>query len=245
MCTPDCIDFVRRALEDEDLSECDVLEAGSYDVNGSARSLIEPRCYTYCGIDIEEGPGVDEVVPAENLIEHGWLCAFSVVITTEMLEHVEDWRAVINNLKRATSHGGLIVITTRSIGFGYHGYPSDFWRYEKSDMEAIFADWEILMLEDDPGEKIHPSFRGVFVKARKPSTPYEEVDLSTINLYAMEQPPADGRILCQCGEELEEVHLLTQHAGVGTMSNFMGHTHKESRSDRCANGGYAMPRKSL
>lgn len=244
MCTPDCIDFVRRALEDENLFGVDVLEAGSYDVNGSARSLIEPRCHTYVGIDIEEGPGVDVVIPAENLIENGWEDAFDVVITTEMLEHVEDWRTVINNLKRVTTYEGLMVITTRSIGFGYHGFPSDFWRYEKEDMEAIFADWEILMLEDDPGEKVHPSFRGVFVKARKPSGPYEEVDLSTIDLWPMEQPEVDGKTLCQCGEELEEVHLLTQHAGVGTMSNFMGHVHKETRSDRCANGDYAMPRKS-
>jgi len=38
-------------------------------------------------------------VPAENLIKRFGPESFDVVIATELLEHVIDWRRVINNMK--------------------------------------------------------------------------------------------------------------------------------------------------
>jgi hypothetical protein len=77
-----------------------------------------------------------------------------------MLEHVEDWRTAVKNLKAVCKPGGLLIITTRSQGFHVHDYPGDFWRFQLGDMEVIFGDCEIVVLERDV--ETHP---GVMMKA--------------------------------------------------------------------------------
>jgi hypothetical protein len=166
--------FVERTLTPADVRDRRVLEVGSLDVNGSVRSFVqslEPS--EYLGVDIAEGPGVDRVCPAEELIQTFGVCEWDCVISTECLEHVEDWRACIRNLKGVTRD--LLLITTRSLGFPYHPHPIDTWRYELADMEAIFADFAIEALEPDPEQP------GVFLRARKVDKP--QVDLDVIELF--------------------------------------------------------------
>jgi SAM-dependent methyltransferase len=104
--------------------------------------------------------------------------SFDVVISTEMIEHVLDWRRVLNNLKHVVRRGGTLLITTRSRGAVYHGYPYDFWRYELSDIEEMLRDFNVEALESDPYGY------GVFVKATKPMN-YIEADLNDIRLYSI------------------------------------------------------------
>jgi SAM-dependent methyltransferase len=104
--------------------------------------------------------------------------SFDVVVSTEVVEHVLDWRLVINNMKMMLKRGGIIYLTTRSKGFPYHAYPHDHWRYEPSDMVRIFRDFEIIRLEADWEGP------GVFLKARKPLD-WRPVDLSGIALYSV------------------------------------------------------------
>jgi len=94
------------------------------------------------------------------------------------MEHVRDWRGVIHNIKGVVRPGGTVVVTTRSPGFPFHGFPFDYWRYRPDDMRAIFGDMVIEALEDDP---LSP---GVFVKMRKPE-PFEERDLRSHALHSM------------------------------------------------------------
>ena len=121
---------------------------------------------------------MDVVLPAERLVEYFGLESFDAVISTEVLEHVFDWRTVVNNMKAVLKPSGLIYITTRSRGFLYHAYPHDYWRCEIEDMEKIFGDFEIIALEKDWEAS------GVFLKARKP-TSWSPNDLSQIELYSM------------------------------------------------------------
>lgn len=181
MCNNACLDFIADHLEPKEATKKDVLEVGARDVNGSIRPYVEglkPRHYT--GVDIEAGKGVDQVCDAVDLIERFGESMFHLVITTEMMEHVEDWKTVIHNLKGVLRSNGVLFLTTRSKGFPFHGYPSDYWRYEIADMQAIFSDFEILILESDPSEP------GVFLKARKPAD-FVEVDLSGYTLYSMQE----------------------------------------------------------
>jgi len=142
--------------------------------------LIERFCRPreYIGIDIEAGKYVDIVLPAERLVDHFGPESFDVVISTEVIEHVFDWRLVINNMKAVLRRGGYIYVTTRSKGFPYHAYPYDFWRYETSDMIRIFKDFEIIRLETDWEAP------GVFLKARKPIN-WRPIDLNNIELYSI------------------------------------------------------------
>jgi len=181
MCTPEAAAFVRRALTVEDVKGRRVVEVGSCDVNGSARSALEvfgPA--RYVGVDIVRGPSVDVVEDASRLVGRFGPASFDVVLSTEMVEHVEDWRAVFTNLKGLCALGGVVVVTTRSPGFPYHACPDDFWRYTPADMGLIFADFEVEMLESERD----PAKPGVFIKARKADA-RPVVDLGPIALHSV------------------------------------------------------------
>jgi SAM-dependent methyltransferase len=160
---PSAYAWASTALTADEVKGAHVTEAGAYDVNGSVRGAVEahgPASYT--GTDISEGPGVDLVRDAAKLDRD----SAGVVISTEMLEHAEDWQAAMAGMIRALTPGGLLVLTTRSEGFPYHGYPDDHWRFSVEAMGQIMAaaGMDVLDLQADPD----PASPGVFVKARKP-----------------------------------------------------------------------------
>ena len=179
ICHESCISFGKRALSKDDIKEKKVLDVGSFDVNGSLRPHImtlEPK--SYIGIDMEKGPGVDIVCTADHISDKFEKESFDVVINTELLEHVKDWKKVISNIKNVCKNGGIILITTRSLGFQFHPYPIDYWRYEIEDMKNIFSDCNILILEKDS------QAAGVFIKVKKPLN-FVEKNLSDYKLYNM------------------------------------------------------------
>ncbi len=162
---PSAYAWASTALTADEVKGAHVIEAGAYDVNGSVRPAVEalgPASYT--GTDISEGPGVDEVRDAADLPRLD--PAPGIVISTEMLEHAEDWQAAMAGMIRALTPGGLLVLTTRGPGFPYHGYPADHWRFTVGAMGEIMAaaGMDVLDLRADPD----PMSPGVFVKARKP-----------------------------------------------------------------------------
>lgn len=179
ICNRACIEFGRVQLRSDEVRGKTILEVGASDLNGSLRGHIESLSPArYQGVDLEYGPGVDEVCRAEELVQRYGLDAFDVVLSTEMLEHVRDWRTVVSNLKRVVKPGGILLFTTRSRGFGFHGYPFDYWRYEVSDVACLFSDFDTEALVEDPSEP------GVFFKGRKPLD-FKERDLKGYSLYSV------------------------------------------------------------
>lgn len=182
MCHRSCLAFGARTLTAAMVSGKSVLEVGSRDVNGTLRPHVTSlKPLRYVGLDMAEGPSVDEIGDAELLEQRYGRESFDLVISTEMLEHVLDWHSVVLNLKRVVRRGGHLLITTRSKGFQYHEYPRDCWRYEVADFQYIFSDFAILALESDS------EVPGVFILARKPLD-YQELDFQNYEVYAMPQP---------------------------------------------------------
>jgi len=178
-------------LNADNVADKTILEVGSGYVNGSVRPYIEglgPS--TYVGVDASDGPGVDVVAECEHLSDQvggQW----DIVITTEMLEHVRDWRSCVTELASVVAPGGLLVVTTRSPGFDWHGYPEDHWRYEPVDMREISTalGLTITVLEDDPEAP------GVFMVARKPMMWQPNLDaLDLITLHKMTRYPRKERV---------------------------------------------------
>jgi SAM-dependent methyltransferase len=170
--------FAATNLNSNEIEGKRVLEVGSCNVNGSFRPIIEkygPR--EYIGVDIALGPGVDIKCDVIDLIPRFGKNSFDLVFSAELLEHVGDWRKAISSLKEVCKPGGVILITTRSFGFFYHGFPHDYWRYEVEDMEYIFGDCIIKKLEKDPQ-------KGVLIKCIKPDNLIEK-DISNHKLYSI------------------------------------------------------------
>jgi len=120
------LDFFMRTVDCGEFNGKRVLEVGSKFVNGSVRLLIERFCKPreYVGVYIEPGKYVDVVLPAERLVDYFGPESFNVVVSTEVVEHVLDWRLVINNMKVVLRRGGFIYLTTRSRGLSIPCIPT-------------------------------------------------------------------------------------------------------------------------
>jgi SAM-dependent methyltransferase len=110
-------------------------DLGSYNVNGSYRALIEPR-WTYVGIDREEGPNVDLVMPKEYRIpvadNH-----FDALISGQCFEHVRNPFKLMNEVARVVKPDGIVLIVAPFI-FGEHRFPVDCWRFLRDGWQALF-----------------------------------------------------------------------------------------------------------
>jgi len=168
--------FGRHHLTAEIIRGRRVLEIGSRNVNGSLRGhTVALGPLSYVGVDLVSGNGVDVVCNVSAIVERfGEGCA-DIVISTEMLEHAEDWRTAVSIMKRALVVNGVLLLTARSPGFQLHDYPSDWWRFTLGDMRKIFADFEILDLAPDGQAP------GVMLFARKQDT-RGAVDLASIHV---------------------------------------------------------------
>lgn len=172
------MEFVSKVVQPLDVLGKHVLEVGSYNVNGSVRPLIEhfgPA--KYIGTDMRDGPGVDQVVPADELVQTFDHYSFDLVVCAEVMEHVERWEPAINNMKAVLKIGGLLVLTTRSVGFPLHEYPGDYWRYSVNDLCRIFSDFDIQVAQPDP------MVPGAFIAARRASDTLPTVP--RMNIYRM------------------------------------------------------------
>jgi len=130
----------------------------------------------YLGVDIVSGMEVDIICSGENLLSTFGLNSFDIVIASELMEHVLDWKSVISNIKNVCKPLGFIFLTTRSPGFPYHPCPIDTWRYTLPDFEFIFNDFTIIDLCPDP------QAIGVFIFAQKPLI-FSEIDLDSYSVY--------------------------------------------------------------
>lgn len=177
-------DFFDRHAQAEEFQGGRILEVGSYDVNGTLRpQIMKFRPFEYFGTDMRAGPGVDYIIDAARVSRLWPKNYFKAVICTEMLEHAELWQRAVDAMKTVLQPGGVIYLTTRSVGFPLHDYPGDFWRFSKYDIHAAFCDFDIVVLEDDPQDP------GVFLKAEKPHD-WRRIDIDHLDVYRVSEADA-------------------------------------------------------
>src|SRR5512146_2994718 len=178
MCNAQTIAWFDENLTAAEVRGARILDVGSRDVNGSVRPTLKAKgAREYIGIDIEAGPGVDLVC---DICSPGILPPepFDIVVSSSCLEHVENLRAAVANMKRACRPGGLIVIAVPAV-WPRHDYPADYWRIPWPTLAALFADCEPLLARELP---IRPGRMLTFGKFRKPGNFREIVEPLTLRL---------------------------------------------------------------
>ena len=92
-----------------------VVECGSRDVNGTVRDLWPDATWT--GVDIAPGAGVDVV---SDFTVFWPVVLPDLVVCCEVLEHVEDWTAIIYHALEMLVPGGVLLVTCASTGRAAH-----------------------------------------------------------------------------------------------------------------------------
>jgi SAM-dependent methyltransferase len=115
--------FVERYLDNNE--QLDILDVGSYDVNGTYKPLFQSPNWHYVGLDVAEGPNVDIV--STSPYDFGLHKLFDVVISGNCLEHVESPWKWIKEVEKVTKKNGIICVIT-PFSVGEHRHPVDCWR---------------------------------------------------------------------------------------------------------------------
>jgi ubiquinone/menaquinone biosynthesis C-methylase UbiE len=117
------------------LSNLHVVDIGSYNVNGTLRSIFQGARYT--GIDQSAGPNVDIVCNADTLpFDNN---SIDIVVSSSCFEHDPTFWETFLEMCRIVKPGGYIYINAPSSG-PYHGYPGDSWRFYKDSWSSL-AQW--------------------------------------------------------------------------------------------------------
>jgi SAM-dependent methyltransferase len=131
----------------------DVLEVGSYDMNGSPRYLFADF-RSYIGIDLVEGPGVDLTMNCQDLKFPD--ASFDVVVDAERLEHDTNFFQSYREIFRVLRPGGHVIVTTRSWGgFHPHCLPWDYWRFTDEGLRQLLTVSGFEVLDIRYGEHWH------------------------------------------------------------------------------------------
>lgn len=154
---PDALRFVGSAREVLVKLEAPmrlVVEFGSYDVNGSTRTMFNESVWH--GIDTRPGPRVDEVA---NCCDWDGEEEFDLVITTEMLEHCDNPAGAIRSAWRALRPGGHLIATMAAPEREPHDGNGDAWTPEcgehyrgisKGELARWLERWEVMAIKHDP-----------------------------------------------------------------------------------------------
>lgn len=167
---------MRRLVAQLDRStKLQVLDIGSYDVNGSYRTLFDAADWTYTGVDLEAGPGVDIALASPYRLPLA-SASFDVVLSGQAFEHVEFFWQTWLEMLRVARPGALIFLIAPSRG-PEHRYPQDCWRFYPDAYRAlakfggcelveVSTDWEP---HPDPGSSVWGDTVGVFRTRKLPA----------------------------------------------------------------------------
>ena len=122
-----------------------VLDVGSYNVNGCYRGIFVEHGIKYKGLDMEAGPNVDIVPKGTYNWEEIANDSYDAVISGQALEHIEFFWLTVEEMVRVTKENGLICIIAPN-GFEEHRYPVDCWRFFTDGMVALARYFELEVL---------------------------------------------------------------------------------------------------
>lgn len=144
-----------------------VLEYGSLNINGTVR--IDNPTTTWHGIDMVEGPGVDEIADATDYTAP---VQVDCVVCCEVLEHAPKVGAICQTAYTNLRDGGTLLLTCATDGRQPHSAidggplrPDEFYRNVPADDFRISLEHIGFVIDVI---ETHPNRGDLYVKAHKP-----------------------------------------------------------------------------
>jgi SAM-dependent methyltransferase len=119
-----------------------IFDIGSKDARGDYSFGLPPDDARVVCVDIEDGPGVDLVADAHDMVD---VADNSVdcVLTISTLEHVRYPAKVVSEIHRILKPGGLVYVNVPFM-FPFHADPDDYYRFSTHGIEVLCEDFEKL-----------------------------------------------------------------------------------------------------
>jgi SAM-dependent methyltransferase len=94
--------------------------------------------FEYSGADMMPGVGVDQLQDLRQIgiRDH----SIGTVLLLDTIEHVEDPRAAIAELRRCMTANGILLLTSH-LFFPKHAYPYDYWRFTSDGILSLLKDF--------------------------------------------------------------------------------------------------------
>lgn len=135
--------------------DLEIIDIGSYDVNGSYKPFFDRPGWRYRGVDLTAGPNVDIVLTSPYRLpvaSH----SVDVIVSGQAFEHIEFFWLTWLEMVRVLKPGGLIFLLAPSRG-PEHRYPQDCWRYYPDGFRALAAWGALTLREVSTDWEPHPS----------------------------------------------------------------------------------------
>jgi len=129
------LDLLRRVAK----PGLQALDVGAQDVNGSYRSLVEKFGVGYHGLDAQGGRNVDVVASAYALPYRS--DQFDLVMSGQLIEHLELPLVAVEEMKRVCRPGGWVLLVA-PFNCPEHRFPIDCWRFLPDGLRFLLAGFE-------------------------------------------------------------------------------------------------------
>ncbi|HEY4482970.1 MAG TPA: class I SAM-dependent methyltransferase [Candidatus Paceibacterota bacterium] len=98
------------------------------------RGLIKPRASEYVTLDFVAGPNVDVV----SSVLHTPFAdsSFDTIVSTQVLEHVDDPEQMVREIARLLKPGGYVLVSAPFL-VPYHADPNDYFRYTQEGLSTF------------------------------------------------------------------------------------------------------------
>lgn len=151
------LEHVRRLVDRHlaDRASLQVIDIGSYDVNGSYKPFFDRPGWHYAGVDLTPGPNVDVVLASPYRLPQA-SHSVDVIVSGQAFEHVEFFWLTWLEMVRVLRPGGLIFLLAPSRG-PEHRYPQDCWRFYPDGFRALAAWGALDLLEVSTDWEPHPA----------------------------------------------------------------------------------------
>ena len=108
------------------------------------KEIIKKSATEYIACDVKKNENIDKVCDVSNL---DFLPeSFDTVISTQVLEHVDNPFTVAQEIKKVLKTGGNAIITAPFM-FPYHADPKDNFRFSHEGLEEIFKSINFEIVE--------------------------------------------------------------------------------------------------